>query len=516
MAIKIYVPRDSSALSLGANKVAANIQTEAANRGVEINLIRNGSRGLFWLETMVEVATPKGRMSYGPVMPKDVASLFDADFINGGAHPLNLGLTDEIAWLKKQERLTFARVGITDPVSVEDYVAHDGYKGLKNALAKSGEDIVKEVTESGLRGRGGAAFPTGIKWNTVLNANADQKYIVCNADEGDSGTYSDRMIMEGDPLVLVEGMTIAGVAVGATQGYIYLRSEYPDALVTLNEAIANAYQAGYLGDDICGSGKRFHLEVRRAAGAYVCGEETSLLESLEGKRGLVRFKPPLPAIEGLFGKPTVVNNVISLATVPIVLDKGGKFYQDFGMGRSRGTLPIQLAGNIKQCGLVEKAFGITLRELLYDFGGGSASGKPIRAVQVGGPLGAYLPESQFDTPLDYEKFTEIWAVLGHGGIVAFDDTVDMAKMARYAFEFCAVESCGKCTPCRIGSTRGVEVMDKIIAKEDHAKNITLVRDLSDTMLNGSLCALGGMTPYPVLSAINHFPEDFGVKKGQAV
>lgn len=516
MAIKIYVPRDSSALSLGANKVAANIQTEAANRGVEINLIRNGSRGLFWLETMVEVATPKGRMSYGPVMPKDVASLFDADFINGGAHPLNLGLTDEIAWLKKQERLTFARVGITDPVSVEDYVAHDGYKGLKNALAKSGEDIVKEVTESGLRGRGGAAFPTGIKWNTVLNANADQKYIVCNADEGDSGTYSDRMIMEGDPLVLVEGMTIAGVAVGATQGYIYLRSEYPDALVTLNEAIANAYQVGYLGDDICGSGKRFHLEVRRAAGAYVCGEETSLLESLEGKRGLVRFKPPLPAIEGLFGKPTVVNNVISLATVPIVLDKGGKFYQDFGMGRSRGTLPIQLAGNIKQCGLVEKAFGITLRELLYDFGGGSASGKPIRAVQVGGPLGAYLPESQFDTPLDYEKFTEIWAVLGHGGIVAFDDTVDMAKMARYAFEFCAVESCGKCTPCRIGSTRGVEVMDKIIAKEDHAKNITLVRDLSDTMLNGSLCALGGMTPYPVLSAINHFPEDFGVKKGQAV
>ena len=514
MAIKIYVPRDSSALSLGANKVAANIQAEAAKRGIEINLVRNGSRGLFWLETMVEVATAKGRVAYGPIMAKDVASLFDADFINGGLHPLNLGLTDEIAWLKKQERLTFARVGITDPVSVEDYVEHDGFKGLKNALAKSGAEIVKEVTDSGLRGRGGAAFPTGIKWNTVLNAPADQKYIVCNADEGDSGTYSDRMIMEGDPLVLVEGMTIAGLAVGATQGYIYLRSEYPDALVTLNEAIANAYQAGYLGDDICGSGKQFHLEVRRAAGAYVCGEETSLLESLEGKRGLVRFKPPLPAIEGLFGKPTVVNNVISLATVPIVLDKGGKFYQDFGMGRSRGTLPIQLAGNIKQCGLVEKAFGVTLRELLYDFGGGSASGKPIRAVQVGGPLGAYLPESQFDTPLDYEKFSEIWAVLGHGGIVAFDDTVDMAKMARYAFEFCAVESCGKCTPCRIGSTRGVEVMDKIIAKEDHANNITLVRDLSDTMLNGSLCALGGMTPFPVLSAMNHFPEDFGLEKGK--
>jgi formate dehydrogenase iron-sulfur subunit len=510
----VYVPRDSSALSLGAHQVAKNVQAEAAKRGLDIKVVRNGSHGMFWLETMVEVVTPKGRVAYGPVMPKDVSSLFDANFIHAGAHPLSLGLTDEIEWLKKQERLTFARVGITDPVSVEDYVAHDGYQGLKNALKLSAADIVKEVTDSGLRGRGGAAFPTGIKWNTVLNAPADQKYIVCNADEGDSGTYSDRMIMEGDPLVLVEGMTIAGLAVGANQGYIYLRSEYPDALVTLNEAIANAYKAGYLGANICGSGKQFDLEVRRAAGAYVCGEETSLLESLEGKRGIVRFKPPLPAIEGLFGKPTVVNNVISLATVPIVLDKGGKYYQDFGMGRSRGTLPIQLAGNVKQCGLVEKAFGVTLRELLYDFGGGSASGKPIRAVQVGGPLGSYLPESQFDTPLDYEKFTEIWAVLGHGGIVAFDETVDMAKMARYAFEFCAIESCGKCTPCRIGSTRGVEVMDKIIEGKDHAKNMELVRDLSDTMLNGSLCALGGMTPYPVLSAINHFPEDFGLKKGQ--
>lgn len=509
MSVTVYVPRDSSALSLGANKVAANIVAEAAKRGIAIDLVRNGSRGLFWLETMVEVATPAGRVAYGPVKPNQVASLFDADFINGGQHALSLGLTDDIAWLKNQERLTFARVGITDPVSIEDYIAHDGYKGLKNALALTGADIVKQVTDSGLRGRGGAAFPTGIKWKTVLDCVAEQKYVVCNADEGDSGTYSDRMIMEGDPFVLIEGMTIAGVAVGATQGYIYLRSEYPDALEVLNEAINNAYKAGYLGANILGSGKHFDLEVRRAAGAYVCGEETSLLESLEGKRGLVRFKPPLPAIEGLFGKPTIVNNVISLATVPIIMDKGGEYYRDYGMGRSRGTLPIQLAGNLKQCGLVEKAFGVTLRELLYDYGGGSATGRPIRAVQVGGPLGAFLPESQFDTPLDYEKFSEIWAVLGHGGIVAFDDTVDMAKMARYAFEFCAIESCGKCTPCRIGSTRGVEVMDKIMANKDRAKHIALVRDLSDTMLNGSLCALGGMTPYPVLSALNHFPEDFG-------
>ena len=518
--VKVYVPRDSSALSLGANRTAKAIQAEADKRGVKIELIRNGSRGLFWLEPFVEVATVAGRVAFAPVQPKDVASLFDADFLNpdsktAAAHALNLGLTENIEWLKKQQRLTFARVGITDPVSLDDYIAHDGYKGLANALKLSGAEIVKTVTDSGLRGRGGAAFPTGIKWNTVLGCKSDQKYIVCNADEGDSGTYSDRMIMENDPFVLIEGMTIAGIAVGANMGYIYLRSEYPHALKVLNEAIAKAEKAGYLGDKICGSQCSFKLEVRRAAGAYICGEETSLLESLEGKRGQVRFKPPLPAIEGLFGKPTVVNNVISLATIPIILDKGAQYYADYGMGRSRGTLPIQLAGNIKQGGLVELAFGATLRELLYDFGGGSFTGKPIRAVQVGGPLGAYLPESQFDTPLDYEEFSKIWAVLGHGGIVAFDDTVDMAKMARYAFEFCAIESCGKCTPCRIGSTRGVEVIDRIIANIDnpneHAKNVALVRDLSDTMVNGSLCALGGMTPYPVLSAINHFPEDFGLE-----
>jgi formate dehydrogenase iron-sulfur subunit len=511
MSIKVFVPRDSSALSLGAEKTAKAIASEAAKRELDIELVRNGSRGLFYLEPLVEVITAKGRVAYGPVQPKDVPSLFDADFLKGGSHPLSQGLTEEIEYLKKQERLTNARVGITDPVSLQDYLAHDGYKGLKNALNMEPAEIVKQVTDSGLRGRGGAAFPTGIKWNTVLNAQGEQKYIVCNADEGDSGTFSDRMIMEDDPFVLVEGMTIAGLAVGANQGYIYLRVEYPHAHKNLNAAIAAAEQAGYLGDNICGSGKAFNLEVRLGAGAYVCGEETSLLESLEGKRGLVRYKPPLPAIKGLFGKPTVINNVISLASVPIILDKGGEYYKNFGMGRSRGTLPIQLAGNIKRPGLIEKAFGITLRELLYDYGGGSATGRPIKAVQVGGPLGSFVPESQFDTPLDYEAFAANWAVLGHGGVVVFDDTVNMATMARYAMEFCAIESCGKCTPCRIGSTRGVEVMDKIINNQDRAKNIALLRDLSDVMLNSSLCALGGMTPYPVLSALNHFPGDFGVE-----
>jgi formate dehydrogenase iron-sulfur subunit len=496
---------------LGAERVAGAIQQEAARRGAAISLVRNGSRGLYWLEPLVEVKTATGRVAYGPVQPGEVASLFEAGFLEGKAHPRYLGPTEEIPYLKNQERLTFARVGLTDPVSLEDYLAHQGYRGLRNALEISPEAIVEEVTLSGLRGRGGGAFPTGIKWKTVLNTPASEKYIVCNADEGDSGTFSDRMIMEGDPFVLIEGMTIAALAVGATQGYIYLRVEYPHSEAALNQAIAAALKAGYLGDDILGSGKRFHLEVRLGAGAYICGEETAMLESLEGKRGMVRFKPPLPAIQGLFGQPTVVNNVITLASVPIILDKGGNYYANFGMGRSRGTLPLQLAGNIRRPGLVEKAFGLTLRELLYDYGGGSASGRPIRAVQVGGPLGAYLPESQFDTPLDYEAFSAIWAVLGHGGVVAFDDTVNLARQARYAMEFCAIESCGKCTPCRIGSVRGVEVIDRIINNQGREKNLELLRDLCNTMLHTSLCALGGMTPYPVLSALNHFPEDFGAK-----
>ncbi len=513
---RIFVPRDSGALSVGAEAVARAIAAEGVLRGSTVELVRNGSRGLYWLEPMVEVETPSGRIAYGPVAERDVTELFAAGFLDGREHRLRLGPPEEIPYLRQQERLTFERVGITDPISVVDYEAHNGYHGLRRALEMAPPDVVEAVVQSGLRGRGGAAFPTGIKWKTVLGTTADQKYVVCNADEGDSGTFSDRMIMEGDPLVLVEGMTIAGIAVGATRGYIYLRSEYPHAFRTLSQAIASAYADGYLGPSVAGSGKAFDLEVRVGAGAYICGEETAMLESLEGKRGMVRFKPPLPAIAGLFGKPTVINNVISFASVPIILDRGAEFYRDFGMGRSRGTLPIQLAGNIKHGGLVEKAFGVTLRQLLYDYGGGSYSGRPIRAVQVGGPLGAYIPESQFDLPLDYEAFAAKSFMVGHGGIVAFDDTVDMAVMARFAMEFCAIESCGKCTPCRIGSTRGVEVMDRVIAarggrdQEAAEAASVLLKDLCDTMVAGSLCALGGLAPYPVLSALQYFPEDFGL------
>lgn len=506
--IRIFVPRDAAALSVGADEVAAAIAKEAKSRKLDIEIVRNGSRGMLYLEPLVEVDLPGGRVAYGPVTARDVAGLFEAGFLEGKNHALGHGRTEDIPYFKTQERLTFARCGITDPLSIEDYRAHGGYDGLSKALQMKQIDIVTEVTTSGLRGRGGAGFPTGIKWKTVHDLPGTEKYVACNADEGDSGTFADRMLMEGDPFCLIEGMTIAAVAGGATKGYIYVRSEYPHAVHVLREAIEVARKANWLGDNIQGTKYSFDLFVRMGAGAYICGEETSMLESIEGKRGIVRYKPPIPAIEGLFGKPTIINNVMSFAAVPIIIAKGGEFYRDYGVGRSRGTLAFQLAGNIKQGGLVEKAFGVTTRQLIEDWGGGTATGRPVRAVQVGGPLGAYIPESKFDVPMDYEEFAKVDAMVGHGGLVVFDDTVDMAKQARFAMEFCAIESCGKCTPCRIGSTRGVEVIDRIIDGVERDKNLALLEDLCVTMADGSLCAMGGLTPFPVMSALRGFPEDF--------
>jgi formate dehydrogenase iron-sulfur subunit len=510
----IYIPRDTTTISLGADKLAEKIAHIADERQLSLSIVRNGSRGLYWLEPMIEVETSAGRVAYGPVLTDDIDDLVPLMMMVGESseaginHPLYLGLTEEIPYLKNQQRLTFSRVGVIDPLSIENFLQHGGFEGLQNATAKIPQAIVREITDSGLRGRGGAAFPTGIKWQTVLLAESEQKYIVCNADEGDSGTFADRMIMESDPFSLIEGMIIAGLAVGSTRGYIYLREEYRLAQQVLERAIQVAEDYGYLGEQVCGSRHDFHLDVRMGAGAYICGEETALLDSLEGKRGIVRAKPPVPAVAGLFGKPTVVNNVLSLATVPVILARGSQFYRNYGTGRSRGTMPMQLAGNIGRAGLVELAFGISLRELVTHFGDGTRSGKPMKAIQVGGPLGAYLPSEQWDTPLDYEAFIDIGAILGHGGVVVFDETVDMAEQAQFAMEFCAAESCGKCTPCRIGSTRGVEVVEKIRQGQQREENSELLIDLCETMELGSLCAMGGMTPFPVMSAFNHFRDDF--------
>jgi len=505
---RVYVSKDMAAVALGADAVAEAL----TNAGAQV--VRTGSRGLFRLEPLVEVETPEGRVGFGPVAVADAALVLD------GSHPARLGDVSAMPFFARQQRFTFARCGVIDPLSLDDYEAHGGWRGLAAARALPPQAAIDAVKASGLRGRGGAGFPTGIKWQTVHDASAPLKYVVCNADEGDSGTFADRLLMEGDPFCLIEGMAIAGHAVGAERGYIYIRSEYPFAIRTMREAIARA--AAIVAP--------FMLEVRVGAGAYVCGEETALLDSIEGKRGEVRAKPPLPAIAGLFGRPTVINNVLSLAAVPFILSEGADAYATIGFGRSRGTMPVQLAGNVRNGGLFEVGFGITLGELVMDIGGGTDSGRPVKAVQVGGPLGAYFPPSMFDLPFDYEAFAAAGGLIGHAGITVFDDTVDMAHMARFAMEFCAHESCGKCTPCRIGSTRGVELIDRLVAGERRGadaverlpqirnaaggarstgQEIELLRDLCDTMKFGSLCALGGFTPYPVLSALDHFPQDFG-------
>ncbi len=491
---RIFIPNDSAALAVGGEAAARAVRAVAAKQNLEVEIVRTGSRGLYWLEPLIEVETGQGRVGYGPLVPGDI----DASLLQGGAHAKCIGVVDDHPWLKRQTRVTFARCGIVDPLSLKDY---GGWHGLDRARELGSAATIGVVTASGLRGRGGAGFPTGIKWKTAADASADRKYIVCNADEGDSGTFADRMTMEGDPFALIEGMAIAGLAVGAAKGFVYSRSEYPHANVTFAKALDVARAAHLIGGE-------FDIELRIGAGAYVCGEETALLESLEGRRGQVRAKPPLPAHEGLFGKPTIINNVLSLATVPWILAHGAEAYAAIGFGRSRGTMPVQLAGNVKYAGLFEAPFGMTLGELVDDIGGGTASGRPVRAVQCGGPLGAYFPRALFDTPYDYEAFAARDGLIGHGGIVVFDDTVDMAAQARFAMEFCAIESCGKCTPCRIGSTRGVEVIDRILKGEKREMNLALIEDLCRTLKLGSLCALGGFTPYPVMSALRHFPEDF--------
>ncbi|HUA77783.1 MAG TPA: NADH-ubiquinone oxidoreductase-F iron-sulfur binding region domain-containing protein [Acetobacteraceae bacterium] len=499
---RVFIPADAGARAVGAEEVARAVAAEAAARGLALDIVRTGSRGLYWLEPLVEVETPAGRLGYGPLAPDEIPGLFAAGFLEGRPHARSVGFVEEIPFLACQRRITFARCGMTDPLSLADYRAHGGLKGLSRARSLGPAATVEEVARSGLRGRGGAGFPTGIKWRTAAAAPGERKFIVCNADEGDSGTYSDRMIMEGDPFALIEGMAIAALAVGARQGYVYIRSEYPQAIAILQRALAIARAEKLL------STGSFDIEIRVGAGAYVCGEETSLLESLEGKRGEVRAKPPLPAHKGLFGCPTVINNLITLASIPPILADGGEAYAALGFGRSRGTIPIQLTGNVRHGGLVEVPFGVTLGALVEEIGGGTASGRPVRAVQVGGPLGAYFPPALFDTPFEYESFAERAGLIGHGGIVVFDDRVDMARQARFAMEFCAHESCGKCTPCRIGSERGMAVIDRILAGVEPAKNLALLRELCETMRYGSLCALGGFTPYPVESALDHFGEDF--------
>ncbi|MEI2825717.1 MAG: NADH-ubiquinone oxidoreductase-F iron-sulfur binding region domain-containing protein [Dermatophilaceae bacterium] len=496
---RVYVPSDAAALSMGADDVA-----EAFAALPDAEVVRTGSRGMLWAEPLVELDSPAGRVGFAAVSGTDAAAIIAL----GASHPAYLGIVADHPWLGRQQRVTTTRLGVVDPSSATDYERHGGWAGLRTALALEPGEVIDAVMESGLRGRGGAGFPTAVKWRTVAGAPDALKFVCANADEGDSGTFADRMLMEGDPFSTIEGMLIAAYAVGATEGFVYIRSEYPQAIRAMTRAAQVAREAGFLGRGILGSGLDFDLEIRVGAGAYICGEETSMLNSIEGRRGEVRSKPPIPALSGLFGLPTVVNNLLTLTTVPGILADGPAAYAALGTDRSRGTQVFQLAGNVACGGLIETGFGVTLRDLVENYGGGTRSGRPVRAVQVGGPLGAYVPASQLDIPLDYESMAAAGFMLGHGGIVVFDDTVDMARQARFAMEFCATESCGKCTPCRLGSQRGVETIEHVMAGRDVASNLVLLQDLCTTMTKGSLCAMGGLTPLPVRSALTHFPEDF--------
>ena len=458
------VPHETLANALGADRIAA----ELAAAGHDV--IRTGSLGLCWAEPLIEI----DGIAYGPVTSLDQLAA------------ARIGPTDEIPALARQQRLVFDRCGRIDPFDYDP-------APIQDHLVREPDDILAEVEASGLRGRGGAGFPAHIKWRTVHDTPSDRKYVVVNADEGDSGTFADRLIMEGDPFRLIEGMLIAGHAVGADTGVVYLRSEYPLAAEIFSRAIDTARGLGLL--------ESFDIELFVGAGAYICGEETSLLESLEGKRGEIRVKPPVPAIAGLFGRPTLVHNVITLCAVPAILEHGGAAYAELGVGRSTGTMTFQLAGNVERGGLIELPFGVSLRELIEDWGGGTRTGRAIGAVQVGGPLGAYLTGAQLDTPMTYEALAEIGAGVGHGGIVVFDDTVDLVRQAHYAFAFCAHESCGKCTPCRIGAVRGKETVEALIASERPDVELAMIADLCDVMEHASLCQMGGMTPIPVRSAL---------------
>lgn len=458
------VPYETLANALGANELAHELERQGHQ------VTRVGSFGLSWLEPMLVIDGD----AFGPVTNLD------------SLDSVALGPLDDIPALSDQHRLIFDRCGRFDPMDYDP-------AWLLEQLEREPREIIEQIKTSGLRGRGGAGFPAHIKWQTVFDTEATQKYIVVNADEGDSGTFADRLIMEGDPFRLIEGMLLSGHATGADKGIVYLRSEYPVAAEVFERAISKAKALGLL--------QAFDIELFIGAGAYICGEETSLLESLEGKRGEVRAKPPVPAVSGLFGCPTLVHNVITLCAVPAILDKGGKAYAELGQGASTGTMPFQLAGNIARGGLIELPFGISLRELIEDWGGGTLSGRPLGAVQVGGPLGAYLFESQLDTPLTYEALAKLGAGVGHGGVVVFDDHVDLVKQAHYAFAFCAHESCGKCTPCRIGAVRGKEAVESLMIGEYTHDRLEVIADLCDVMEQASLCQMGGMTPIPVRSAL---------------
>jgi len=509
--IKVLVGVGSCGIAAGASKVYDAFLKASKERNFELK--PTGCIGMCYSEVLVDVFEGDKRTVYGNVTDKDVSEIVESHIINGKpVERLIILKSDEdfgeSEFISKQKRIVLRNTGRIDPKSLKEYLQNDGYKGLKKALQIGRENVIEEIKKSGLRGRGGAGFPTWMKWKFAYDAPGNEKYMVCNADEGDPGAFMDRSVLEGDPHSVLEGLAIGAFAIGASNGIVYIRAEYPLAIKNLSKAILDAKENGYLGKNILGSNFSFSVEIKEGAGAFVCGEETALIASVEGMRGMPRIRPPFPAISGVFKKPTNINNVETLANIPWIIQHGGKKFASVGTENSKGTKVFALAGKIKKGGLVEVPMGMTIREIVYDIGGGTSSGKPIKAVQLGGPSGGCIPEKLLDTPVDYESLNATGAIMGSGGMVVMDTSSCMVDIAKFFLNFTQKESCGKCTFCRIGTKRMLEILTRICNGEGEEEDIEKLEKLATKIKKSSLCGLGQTAPNPVLTTLKYFKDEY--------
>ena len=497
-------------VAAGGREVYDALSAKLDGRGLNVELKQTGCMGMCYNEVQVEVSSPQGeRVFYGRVTPEKVDRIVKEHLI-GGQPVAEWVIPDEEIdnLLAKQERIVLRNCGIIDPESIDDYIAVDGYKAIEKVMGGSPQEVIDEVTKSGLRGRGGAGFPTGVKWGFARKSPGGQKYIICNADEGDPGAFMDRSVLESDPHSILEGMLIGAYAIGASEGYIYVRAEYPLAIQRLEIALTQARERGFIGENILGSNFDFDIKIRQGAGAFVCGEETALIMSIEGKRGMPRFRPPFPAHSGLWGKPTNINNVETFANIAWIILHGADAYNKYGTEKSKGTKVFALAGKVARGGLVEVPMGITLREIVFDIGGGTSSGLEFKAIQIGGPSGGIIPASLADTPVDYDSVTKTGAIMGSGGLIVMDEAACMIDVAKFFLDFTQNESCGKCTFCRIGTLRMFEILKRITEGNGREGDVELLEELAENVKRASLCGLGQTAPNPVLTTIRYFRDEY--------
>jgi NADH-quinone oxidoreductase subunit F len=509
--MKVKVGLGSCGIAAGGRKVLKALQDEAKKYNLDVEIEETGCIGMCFYEPIVDIVDGEETYSYGFVDENIAKKIIDSHVKDGEVLEENIIYTSKKPpnYTAKQHKIALENCGVINPERIEEYLEKGGYQGITKVLNEmTREDVIQEIKDSGLRGRGGAGFPTWFKWNAALQSKGDQKYMVCNADEGDPGAFMDRSVLEGDPHRIIEGMLIGGYAIGASEGIIYCRAEYPLAIERLEKAMAQAKEKNYLGENILGTDFSFSLRIKKGAGAFVCGEETALIESLEGKRGMPRLKPPFPAQSGYWRQPTNINNVETLANVPWIISKGAEAFASVGSGKSKGTKVFALSGKIKNGGLVEIPMGMTLREVIFDIGGGIKKDKAFKAVQLGGPSGGCVPAELLDTPVTYENINATGAIMGSGGMVVMDETTCMVDIAKFFLDFTCKESCGKCTYCRVGTKRMLEILEKISKGEGKLEDLDELEQLGNSIKDGSLCGLGQTAPNPVLTGLKYFREEY--------